>query len=141
MQGNKMAEEAEKIIIDGKNAALGRLAAFAAKKALQGKSVVICNCNEIIIKGKPQSILESYKVKRERGGDSLKGPNFPKPVTGIVRRTVRGMLPYKKVRGKSAFKRVFCYANMPENYADKEKINFKKTTAEFITLARLSELL
>lgn len=131
----------EKIIIDGKNGVLGRLAALAAKKALQGKDVVVCNCNEIIIKGKPKSILAHYKERRVRGRGSLKGPYFPSKPAAIVRRAIRGMLPYKKVRGKSAFKRVFCYAGMPASYTDKEKLNFKKSTAEFITLARLCELL
>lgn len=131
----------EKIVIDGRNAVLGRLVTFVAKRALQGKSMIICNCNEIIIKGKPKSILAHYKERRARGKGSLKGPYFPRNPVGIVRRTVRGMLPYKKVRGKSALKRVFCYAGMPVNYADKEKINFKQEATEFITLARLCELL
>ncbi len=134
-------EEAEKIVIDGKNAVLGRLASFVAKAALQNKSIVVCNCKEIIIKGKPKSILDSYKRRMVMGKGSLKGPYFPRQPAAVVRRTIRGMLPYKKVKGKEAFKRVFCHDGMPANYANKEKINFKQKAAEFITLARLCELL
>jgi len=134
-----MAEE--KIIIDGKNAALGRLASFVAKAALQNKSIVVCNCKEVIIKGKQKSILESYKKRMVIGKGSLKGPYFPRQPAAIVRRTIRGMLPYRKVKGKEAFRRVFCYDGMPADYVNKEKINFKKEAAEFITLARLCELL
>ena len=50
-----------KIVIDAANAPLGRVASFAAKKALLGNSVFIVNCNESIISGRKRSIIDEYK--------------------------------------------------------------------------------
>ena len=36
-------------IIDGKNAAMGRLASYVAKEAVKGEEIAIVNCNEVII--------------------------------------------------------------------------------------------
>jgi len=36
-------------------------------------------------------------VMRSKGGAGLKGPFFPKTAERILKRTIRGMLPYKKI--------------------------------------------
>ena len=81
-----------KIVIDGRNALLGRLASFAAKQSLLGKEISIVNCNEVVVSGKPKSIIGEYKEMRDKGGSSLKGPFFPRLPERIVKRTIRGML-------------------------------------------------
>lgn len=132
-------EKTEVIIIDGKNAVLGRMAAFAAKQALIGKKVAVINCEDIIIIGKPSSILAHYKEKVARG-HPLTGPHFPRASDRIVRRTIRGMLPYKKSRGMDAFRRVMCYSGIPAEYASKKSMNLGKnvlSTTRYITLAKL----
>lgn len=106
-----MAEEKQKnkIIIDAENATLGRLASYAAKQALLGKEIIIINCEKAIITGRKKNIKEKYRVKRARGSDIQKGPNFPSKADMIIKRTIRGMLPYKKERGKIALKKIKCY--------------------------------
>jgi len=133
----------EEILIDGTRSILGRIASIAAKKALQNKNakVLIFNCNDIIIIGKPESIITHYKEKRALGGSALKGPFFPRSPEMIVRRTIRGMIPYKKVRGQEAFKRIKCYNGITNEYLNKEKISIKSDAIKFITLSRLSKLL
>ena len=91
------------IVIDGKNAILGRLASYVVKQALLGKEIAIVNCNEVVISGKPKSVIKEYQEKRQRGGSSLKGPFFPKSPERIVKRTVRGMLSYKQGRGREVW--------------------------------------
>ena len=142
----KETEETEKVenalIVDASETVLGRLASFAAKQALLSKNVTILNCNDVIITGSPKAIIADYKKTIVRGKGSLKGPYFPRPVEKIVRRTIRGMLPYKKVNGRKAFKRIYCYAGMPAEYTGKEKITIKqKIPDKFITLAKLCRLL
>ena len=38
----------------------------------------------------------------------------------LIRRTIRGMLPFKRARGRSAFKNVQCYIGVPESLKGKE---------------------
>ncbi|MBD3203218.1 50S ribosomal protein L13 [Candidatus Woesearchaeota archaeon] len=112
------------IIIDGTNLLLGRIASFAAKKALLGKTIRVINSEKIYISGKKENILEQYKIKRERGTHTT-GPFFPRYPDQIVKRTIRGMLPYKKGRGKAAFKRVRCYIGVPKEFEKHKKITIK----------------
>ena len=136
-------KETEEILIDGTRAVLGRIASVAAKKALQNRDakVLVFNCNDMIITGKPESTLAHYKEKRALGGSALKGPFFPRSPEMIVRRTIRGMLSYKYVRGLEAFKRIRCYNGITNEYLGKEKISLKSDAIQFITLSRLSELM
>ncbi len=109
------------IYIDATNMILGRIASYAAKKALLGNSINILNCGDAVITGNKKDIFGKYKHRRERG-NTVNGPFFPKIPDRLVRRTVRGMLPYKQPRGSEAFKRVMCYIGVPEEFKGKKMI-------------------
>ncbi len=127
------------IVIDGSNALLGRLASYASKQALNGKSIIIVNCNKIVISGNPQATIGIYKNKRQRGGASLKGPFFPRHAERIVKRTIRGMLPYKQERGLAALKRIRCYNEIPGIYNELPKIKAgKEKHTKVITLKEVA---
>ena len=111
-----------KLVVDGNNATLGRLASFVAKKALLGNEIIIVNCEDVVVSGKPKSIIGEYQIMRKKGGSSLKGPFFPKMPERIVKRTIRGMLSYKQKRGSDALKRILCYNQTPEEFKDVKKI-------------------
>jgi len=111
-------------IIDATNLLLGRFATVAAKKALLGEEIVIVNCENAIISGKKEEIIERYKQKVKRG-IPLKGPYFPKQSDLVVRRTIRGMLPFKTAKGREAFKRVMCYTHVPSEYQNKKLESIK----------------
>ena len=96
------------MIIDGTDLILGRAAAFAAKNALLGEDVQIINCEEMVITGKRKSILDEYQ-RMKRMGVPSKGPFLPKRPDMLVKRVIRGMLPYKQFKGKMALKRVMCH--------------------------------
>lgn len=115
-----------KIIIDASQGIMGRIASFAAKQALFGKEVAIVNCNNVLITGNKEPVLEKYRQLREMGGWSLKGPNFPRSPEKIMKRTVRGMLPYRQERGRTALKKIMCYNEVPEELKEKEKIQMKR---------------
>src|SRR3989338_4972366 len=102
-------------VIDAKDLILGRMATIAAKKALLGQEVVIVNAEQAIISGKKSEVIEHYKTKVAKG-IPLKGPYFPRQPDRLVRRTVRGMLPWKRAKGREAFKRVMCYIGVPDQY-------------------------
>jgi len=138
-----MIEKKEGIVIDATNAILGRLASHVAKLLLSGKRVIIVNSEKALIIGNKKNILEKYRKKRSLGRGSLKGPYFPRKPEAILRRTVRGMLPYKTSHGKEAFKRLKCYTSIPEKYINTaQKITARKIkTVKYITLEELSKLI
>ncbi len=107
------------MIIDAKNSILGRLGTVVAKKSLLGEKIDIINCENAVVVGKKREILTRYKHKFDRGIPS-KGPFIPKTSDRFVRRAIRGMLPYKKDRGKNAFKNIKCYVGVPEEFKDKK---------------------
>lgn len=128
-----------KIVIDGSQALLGRLASYAAKQSLLGKQVVIVNCEHTLISGGRRSIIKEYQVVRARGGAALNGPLFPRAPERIVKRTIRGMLPYQQARGLEAFKRIMCYVGVPDEYKDSKKIKSgKEKPLKTITLQELA---
>ena len=131
------------IIIDATEATLGRLCTNTAKRLLNGEEVAVVNSEKAIISGKKISIKDHYKQKREIG-TYRKGPFFPRKPDQIVKRTVRGMIPYQTAHGKSAFKRLKCYTGVPKEFEGKkfEKIEgAAKQPVDFITIEELSKYL
>jgi large subunit ribosomal protein L13 len=129
------------MIIDATGLILGRLAAFAAKQALMGEEVNIVNCEKAIITGGKRFIVKRYTQKIHRG-EPHHGPFFPRRPDLIIRRTIRGMLPYKQYKGEIAFKRVKGYVGKPENL-NGEMITIQRahksklSNTKFITLLDL----
>ena len=48
------------IIIDGKGSILGRVASYAAKQALKGEEIAILNCEDILISGNRNFIVNEF---------------------------------------------------------------------------------
>ena len=112
-QKGKGKEEAAKAsVIDATNLILGRLASKAAKHALDGGNVIIINCEKAIVTGDKKQIFDSY-IRKFDVGQVNQGPYFPRTPDQLVRRTIRGMLPRKKPKGRAALERIKCYAGMP----------------------------
>lgn len=135
---------ANEIIIDAKNSVAGRLASFVAKKALQGDKVIIVNSEKAVIIGKKAVILNRYIQKRQLGKGVQKGPHIPSKSDMILRRIIRGMLPWDRTRGREAYKRIYCFREIPEKYKNKEKEFIKletKNALDYITLQDISRTL
>lgn len=126
----------DKLIIDGENALMGRLASYAAKQALQGKEVEIVNCEKIVISGNRDSIIQRYLIRRRR-------PNthFPSMPSMIMKRTIRGMIPYKKGHGLDAIRRIKCYNDVPSTLVNEKKIKSGKVKGNWMTLKELGSML
>lgn len=99
-------------IIDAKDMLLGRLASIVAKRALAGEEVIIINAEKAVISGTYDSLVEKYEHRMKRG-DIYKGPFFPRMPDRLVRRTIRGMLPWHKAKGRAAFKKIKVYIGKP----------------------------
>lgn len=131
-----------KILLDAKGSVLGRLASFAAKQALQGNEVTIINCKDVLVTGKRNTIFAEFKEARARGGKIQRGPFFPTVCERIVKRIVRGMLPYKNLRGADAIDRVKCYNGVPKEFEGVKPFESKMFAAseKSTAMTRLEEV-
>ena len=119
-------------VIDADGLLLGRMASLVAQRALAGEEIAIVNVEKAIVSGSRAHVLANYTTKRERGSREG-GPFFPRRPDHIVKRTIRGMLPYKRERGMAAFKRVKTYVGVPM-----ELVGIETETLEVAHIDRLS---
>jgi len=130
-------------IIDAEGAILGRMCTNVAKRLLDGEQIAIVNSEKAIITGKKSAIKKRYKQKRDVG-TYRKGPFFPRMPDRLVKRSVRGMIPYQTPHGRTAYKKLKCYIGVPKEFEGKsfEKIDdAKKQPVEYMTVDELSKLL
>ncbi|WP_455278213.1 50S ribosomal protein L13 [[Eubacterium] cellulosolvens] len=134
------------MIIDASNLVLGRILSYVAKQAIEGQEVIILNISKAVISGNKKNIIAERKVKlRTRTLASQdKGPTHPRRPETYAKRALRGMLPYKTPKGKNAYKRVKIYADIPEEYSDKQyqKISMadaSKLKCNYMLLEELSK--
>ncbi|MEM5836369.1 MAG: 50S ribosomal protein L13 [Candidatus Aenigmatarchaeota archaeon] len=130
------------IVYDAENQILGRLCSRIAKDLLNGEKVFVVNCEKAVVSGNPQYIQKRYLEKIWRG-DVKHGPFFPKTPDGIFRRTVRGMLPWHKAKGRKAYKNLKVFIGLPEEFKGKELKKVKEADAsklktKFMSLEEIS---
>jgi large subunit ribosomal protein L13 len=106
-------------IIDAKGLILGRMSSIIAKRLLQGESIIVLNAEKTAISGKRLQKVKESKSFLEVG-HPRKGPYHPRRPDRIVRRTIRGMLPWKKPKGRQAYKRLKVYLGAPKEFDGKE---------------------
>ncbi len=131
------------IIIDAKGLILGRMASVIAKRLLQGESIIVLNAEKAAISGKRLQIVKDAKTFLEVGHPK-KGPYHPRMPDKIVRRTIRGMLPRKKPKGKQAYKRLKVYLGTPSEFDSEETQTIFEASAEklkspYITVGELAK--
>lgn len=112
------------IVVDASNLILGRLATKVAKLALSGEEVSVINSENAVVTGNKKDVMAKYKRKKDMGKPE-KGPFFPKLADRILKRTVRGMLPYKTSRGREAMKNVKCYRGVPISLQEAKPTTFE----------------
>ena len=138
---------------DADGLVLGRLASTVAdlllKSTRAGNSdqVVIVNAEKAVVSGKPTSVFSTYHDKYALN-HARKGPFFPRMPDMILKRAVRGMLPYqKKSSGRRALRNlrveIGCPAHLsgdlPEGHENGDDSKFRKALPErFITLGDIS---
>ncbi len=118
-------------IINAENLILGRLASVVARRALEGEEIALVNVEKAVISGTRKRVTGAYLQKRQRGSKEG-GPFFPRRPDAIMKRTVRGMLPYKRQPGREALQRVKAYVGVP--------VQFRGSSMETIEEAHVSRL-
>lgn len=119
-------------VIDANGLIMGRLASIVAKRLLAGEQIDIINADLAVVSGNRYSIYADYRESIERGRTEY-GPYFPKRPERILKRTVRGMLPYKRQSGRAAMAHLKIYCGVPPEFK-----NAKTETIEAANVARLS---
>ena len=127
------------IVIDGKDAVLGRLASYTAKEAMKGEEIAIVNCDEIIITGNKKNIRQDFERRKKWVGSTQKGPKNSFLPEKIVKKTIRGMLnnSRRRGRGRDAIKRVKCYVGIPKEFESAKKIHLNENKNKFIRVKNL----
>ncbi len=135
----------EPIVLDAKNQILGRLASFAAKRALSGDMVVVLNAEKAIISGRRKSIVEEAKhiLNTRTLGAQANAPVHERRPDLYFRRVVRGMLPWKKAKGRTALHNVHVFIGVPEEFSGKSIMQVpgadgSKLTSPYVTLEDLA---
>jgi large subunit ribosomal protein L13 len=133
-------------IIDATNHIMGRLSAHVAKRLLHEKEleVVIVNAEKAIVSGNKRMVFQKFKDKRALN-HPRKGPYFPRFPDRILKRSIRGMLPYQQDKGRNALKRVKVYMGIPKEFQGKKTKSVEgalnKDLEQFVELSEISKVL
>ena len=98
--------------MDASGLVLGRAASLIARRLLDGEAIVVVNAEKSVVTGGRAQVIAHYTEARARGSVRT-GPHFPRYPDRIFRRTVRGMLPHLKTRGKVALDRLEVHIGVP----------------------------
>lgn len=134
----------EPLLVDANNTVAGRLATVVAKQLLQGEHVVVVNAEKAVLSGDRSSLILQYKERlglRTRSAP-WKGPLHPRQPDRILRRIIRGMVPWKKDRGRKAMKRLRVYTGTPEGLKTKRHLDvseYERTGRRTIYLGEIAK--
>tara|TARA_Y100000758_G_scaffold11886_1_gene8918 strand:+ start:214 stop:696 length:483 start_codon:yes stop_codon:yes gene_type:complete len=113
-------------VYDATDKVLGRLASQVAKEMISARKsgkqqrVIVINAEGAIVSGPRTMVLSDYRAKYNLN-HARKGPFFPRMPDKIIKRTVRGMLPYQKnSSGRGALRDLRVMIGTPPNLSGDE---------------------
>ncbi len=103
-------------VFDAENKVLGRLGSVVAKRLLNNQKIAVINAEKAIISGDPKGIAAKYKVRLnlQEKENPEHSPYWPRRPDMLVKRVIRGMLPYSRPRGKTAYRNLRVFNGIPE---------------------------
>ncbi len=131
-------------IYDAQREILGRLASIIAKQLLNGKTIAIINAEKALISGNKKDIIKRYRTRLnliEKANPEHSAYWSRRPDL-LVKRIIRGMLPYRKPSGKAAYKRLNVFMGIPENLntSNAIKLNIKDARKIFVNTLSIKDL-
>jgi large subunit ribosomal protein L13 len=133
------------VVVDGRNMIFGRIASRIAKKALNGEEVQLINAEQIVISGRPKATADNLRLRKkaQNKGTPEHSPKWPKVPHMLVKRMIRGMLPWKRTRGREAYRRVMVYTGNPKNLVPGAAIETAtmRKGAKYITILQLCRMI
>jgi len=106
-------------VISAEGLIMGRMASKIAKKLLNGEEVIVVNAEKSVLSGKKKSKVAEAKQFLEVGAPE-RGPFHYRRPDRIMRKTIRGMLPIKQPKGKTAYKKLKVFMGIPEDLKDQK---------------------
>jgi len=122
----------EEVVINADGLILGRMASIIAKRLLKGERILVVNAEKAVISGKKKMKVMEAKEFLEVGHPG-RGPLHYKRPDRILRRTVRGMLPYKQPNGKQAYKKLKVFIGIPDELKNSEMETIEEARSEKLT--------
>jgi large subunit ribosomal protein L13 len=107
---------------------VGRMSSKVAKLLLNGENVTILNAEKSVFSGKKKSKLAEAHLFLEVGAPE-RGPFHYRRPDRMLKKTLRGMVPFKQPKGKAAFKRLKVYMGVPLEFKDEKAITFEEASA------------
>jgi large subunit ribosomal protein L13 len=98
-------------VVDARDCIFGRVVSQVAERAVDGERIAVVNAEDAVITGSEDDVVGKFETRRELGSD--RGPAYPKRPDGIFKRSLRGMVPHKKPRGREALENVRVYVGNP----------------------------
>jgi large subunit ribosomal protein L13 len=115
-------------LVNAEGLIVGRMCSKVAKLLLNGQEVIILNAEKAVFSGKRKSKVAEAHVFLEVGAPE-RGPFHYRRPDRFLRKTVRGMLPFKQPKGKSAYKRLKVFMGIPSELKGKEMIAFTEASS------------
>jgi large subunit ribosomal protein L13 len=137
------------MVVDAKDRVLGRVASTVAKELLSGKKVAIVNAELAFVTGNKIALISKYRTRLnlQEKENPEHSPYWPRRPDMLVRRVVRGMLPYhKKPSGKTAYRNLRVFMGVPQFLAKAKTVKIetkepKKMYVKYLYVKELSQLL
>src|SRR4030042_4322505 len=115
-------------LVNAEGQILGRMGSKIAKLVLNGEEVIILNAEKVVISGKRKSKIAEAHLFLEVGAPE-RGPFHYRRPDRYLRKSVRGMLPFKQPKGKNAYKRLKAYMGIPIEFKDQQLITFEEASS------------
>ena len=136
-------ETKQSVVIDATGLVLGRLGSSVSKRLLQGEQVMIVNAEKAVISGRRKSRVSEMREFLEVGHRG-QGPYHPRRPDQIIRRVIRGMLPWRKSKGREAYRRLRVFMGVPDEIKDRDfetipQADAKKLRCPYFTVGEFAE--
>ena len=115
-------------LVNAEGLIVGRMCSKVAKRLLNGEEVIILNAEKAVFSGKKKSKVLEAHVFLEVGAPR-RGPFHYRRPDRFLRKTVRGMVPFKQPKGKSAYKRLKVYMGVPVEFKGQQMITFDEASS------------
>ena len=111
---------------------------------LAGIDCIDVCAEEAVISGNRDSVIGEYVEKRQLN-HPRKGPYYPRMPHMMLKRAVRGMIPYQKPRGREAFKKLRVDIGKPASIGDAKVETIEKAqmndNTKYVSLGDVSKIL
>ncbi len=115
-------------LVNAEGLIVGRLCSKVAKRLLNGEEVIILNAEKAVFSGKRKSKVAEAHLFLEVGAPE-RGPFHYRRPDRFLRKTVRGMLPFKQPKGKNAYKRLKVFMGIPRKLEGQQMITFTEASS------------